>query len=64
GEESTGIAIYNRESNKWITEIPLSSHANPGEYKITAITLSDNASHTKIYWSGQDFNVFFNVTKN
>ena len=63
GEESTARISYDKESNKWIADIQLNPYANPGEYKIASITLYDNADHSKIYWGGQDFNLFFNVTK-
>ncbi|MBY7125079.1 S-layer homology domain-containing protein [Bacillus sp. 16GRE42] len=63
GEESTARISYDKESNKWIADIQLNPYVNPGEYKIASITLYDNADHDKIYWGGQDFNLFFNVTK-
>ncbi|OTW87007.1 S-layer homology domain-containing protein (plasmid) [Bacillus thuringiensis serovar fukuokaensis] len=63
GEEKEVAATYNEKSNKWIADIPLSSYANPGEYVVKTVLLYDNANHAKVYWGGQDFNVFFNVIK-
>ncbi|MGN4897078.1 DUF7035 domain-containing protein [Bacillus cereus group sp. MYBK14-3] len=63
GEEKEVAATYNKKSNKWIADIPLSSYANPGEYMVKTVILYDNANHAKVYWGGQDFNVFFNVIK-
>ncbi|EOO45455.1 S-layer homology domain-containing protein [Bacillus cereus] len=63
GEDMKQHAIYDTQTKRWVVNIPLSSYAQPGEYIVDKILLEDNANHYKLYQGGQDFNIFFNITK-